>query len=174
MTVEQARKWLIKWTLIITGAQMLFLILAPAFGFPLDYPRNLDLLQIIVPVFFGYLGAAAHFIFRTPTPTVSAVNDLLGMMLKGPVFIYIAVVVAAIIGFGYSNRPGAAIGSGMSVEALSTSLTIALSLLAVSTGVISSYLFAVNDAQKIPPPTPPVAQPATPGNQPVVPPPVTQ
>jgi hypothetical protein len=32
-------------------------------GFPLTYPKNLELLQIVSPVFLGYLGAATHFIF---------------------------------------------------------------------------------------------------------------
>ena len=120
---------------------MLFLLVAPAFGYPLEYPRNLELLQIISPVFFGYLGSAAHFIFQTPTPVVPVINQFLGPLVKGPLAIYVAVVASALATFGYSNRPGAAIGAGMSPENLATALSIALGLLAVTTGIITSYLF---------------------------------
>lgn len=142
MRLSDARRFLILWGLIITGAQMSFLMVAPSLGFPLGYPKNLDLLQIISPVFLGYLGAASHFIFQPEEPEVSVRNQYLELLLKGPIFIYFIAVAAAFVAFGYSNRVGATIGEGMSVENLSTALTICLGLLAVTTGILSSYLFA--------------------------------
>jgi len=113
----------------------------PIIGFPLQYPKNLELLQLISPVFLGYLGAASHFIFQNPVPEVPVVPQFLGLLVKGPIIIYTAVVFGAFAAFAYSNRVGAPIGSGMSAENLSTAISIALGLLAVTTGVISSYLF---------------------------------
>jgi hypothetical protein len=141
MTIDAARKWLILSSPIITALQMLFLIVCPTIGFPLQYPKNLDLLQLISPVFLGYLGAASHFIFQNPTPEVPVVRQFLGMLVRGPIIIYFVVVSGTFAAFAYSNRVGAPIGSGMSVENLSTAISIALGLLAVTTGIISSYLF---------------------------------
>jgi hypothetical protein len=141
MTIERARKVVILASLIITGVQMLFLIVAPSVGFPLSYPKNLDLLQIVSPVFLGYLGAATHFIFRNPPPTVPAQNEYLGFLVIGPLVIYVMAVGGAFAAFGYSNRVGAALGEGMTQDNLATALSFALSLLAATVGVISSYLF---------------------------------
>ena len=141
MSIDEARKWLILSSLIITGVQIIFLFSAPAFNFPLNYPKNLDLLQIISPVFLGYLGSASHFIFQNPAPPVPVQNQFLGLLVKGPIAIYAIAIIAAFASFGYSNRVGAPIGSGMSVDNLATALSAALGILAVTTGVITSYLF---------------------------------
>lgn len=148
MTVDKARLFLIGSSLAITGLQMIFLISAPALGYPLSYPKNLDLLQIVSPVFLGYLGSASHFIFQSPAPTVTVQNQFLGLLLKGPIVIYTLAVVAAFSAFGYSNGSGVTPGAGMSVDNLSAALTICLGLLAVTTGVLSSYLFVVPDRQR--------------------------
>jgi hypothetical protein len=152
MTADEARRWLILSSLIITGIQAVFLLVAPVIGVPIDFPKNLGLLQIVTPVFVGYLGSAAHFIFMSPPPVVPVKSQFLGLLVRGPLIIYAAVVAAAFGAFTYSNRPGAAIGQGMSVDSLGTSLTIALSLLAASTGVIITYLFAVNERASAAPP----------------------
>lgn len=141
MTADQARKWIIVSSLFITGVQLVFLLAAPALGFPLEYPKNLDLLQIVMPVFLGYLGSAAHFIFMSPSPVVQVNNQFLGILVKGPILIYASAIAAAIFAFGYSNRVAATPGDGMSVANLGTALSIALGLLAATTGIIVSYLF---------------------------------
>lgn len=89
MTIDSARKWLIVSSLVITGSQMLFLLVAPTIGFPLSYPKNLNLLQIVSPIFLGYLGAASHFIFQNPAPAVPVQNRFLGLLVKGPLVIYV-------------------------------------------------------------------------------------
>jgi hypothetical protein len=146
MSITAARKWLILSSLIITGAQMLFYLIAPAIGFPLSYPKNIDLLQIVTPVFFGYLGAATHFIFQNPAPEVPVQNEFLGILVIGPIIIYVVVTIGSLFAFMYMNRPGATLGSGMSVDNLATALSLSLGVLAVTTGVISSYLFVAPSA----------------------------
>jgi hypothetical protein len=147
MTADTARRWLIFSSLVLTGIQAAFLLVAPYIGVPIEPQKSLSLLQIVTPVFIGYLGSASHYIFRTPPPRVVVNNQFLGLLVRGPIFVYVVIVVAAFGAFTYSNRPGAQIGSGMSAENLSTALTIALSVLAASTGVIVSYLF-VAERQK--------------------------
>jgi hypothetical protein len=148
MTIENARKWLITSSLIITGAQIIFLLVAPVVGFPLPYPKNLALLQVISPVFLGYLGSATHFIFRGVPPTDGVSIEYLGVLIKGPLIIYVLATVGSLAAFGYSNRADSLVGSGMSVDDLSTALSICLGVLAVTTGVLSSYLFAYKEADK--------------------------
>lgn len=142
MSVDMARKWLILSSLVITGLQIIFLIVAPVFGFPLVWPRNLDVLQIVSPVFLGYLGSATNFIFQKPKHEVTVQSDLLGYVVVGPILIYVIVVTGALAAFGYSHRVGAPMGSGMPVDNLTTTLSLALGVLAATTGIISSYLFA--------------------------------
>ena len=141
MTIDMARKWLIVSSLLITGIQMVFLLVAPAFIFSLKYPNNLNLLQIVSPVFLGYLGSASHFIFQNPAPEVPVQNQFLGLLVKGPMIIYVLAAGGSLSVFVYTNRIGAPIGSGMSVEELGTALSLSLGVLAVTTGIISSYLF---------------------------------
>src|SRR5437867_1653740 len=135
MKIDTARSWLIVGSLVITGVQGLFLLLAPVFGFPLPYPKNLDLLQIVGPVFLGYLGAASHFIFQNPAPEVPVQNKFLGSLVVGPLVLYVLFVGASFVAFGYANRESAGVGTGISVDSLSRALSIALGVLAATTGV---------------------------------------
>ncbi len=150
MTHDSARTWLILSSLVITGLQMVFLLVAPYVGFPLESPKNIQILQNISPVFLGYLGSAAHFIFKTQEPPATKPNRHLGLLVKGPLCIYVLATLAAFVAFGYSNRQASS--SGMEVESLSTSLSLALGVLAVTTGVLSSYLFATQKTPEHPRP----------------------
>lgn len=145
MDIEVARTWIVMATLAITGANFLFFFTAPTLGFPLTFEQAVRLLEIVLPVFFGYLGSATHFLFRTGRPTelaqASSSSKLLGLLVRGPVIIFGLATFSAIFAFGFSNRRGAAPGEGMSVDALAAALSATLGLLAVSTNIIVSYLF---------------------------------
>jgi hypothetical protein len=145
MTIDAARRRLLVWSLTITGAQIIFLTASPAFGFPLAYPKNFGLLEIVSPVFLGYLGSAAHFIFQSPVPEVPVQKELLSVIVTGPLIVYVLAVIASLAAFGYSNRVRAPIGAGLSTDNLATALSAALAILAATTGVISSYLFAASN-----------------------------
>jgi hypothetical protein len=60
---NDARKWLVLASLSMTAVLFVFFIIAPAFGFPLTFGQARGLLEIILPVFLGYLGSASHFVF---------------------------------------------------------------------------------------------------------------
>jgi hypothetical protein len=144
MTVNTARKVIVLASLAIVGLHLLFFPIAPAIGYPLTYGEATSILQITLPVFLGYLGVATHFMFRQPKPKKPAINlpELLPYLLWGPLIIFAAASLAAVIAFGVTNGIGAKPGSGMSVGQLSGAVTICLSLLAVTTNTIVSYLFA--------------------------------
>ena len=145
MEIGRARRLIIKWSLVVTGVTFLFLILAPAFGYPLDWDQVPRLFEVILPVFLGYLGSASHFAFRRP-PAIPAVQtfreDLGALLVKGPIVVFSVAVVALGIAFGYSNRRTASLGSGMSVDRLAGPLAAILGLLTVRTNVAVSYLFS--------------------------------
>jgi hypothetical protein len=145
MDVFKARKWLITSSLVITGANFLFFIVAPALGYPIRFDQSVSLMKIVLPVFLGYLGSATQFVF-TPakTPLITHLQ-FLDLIVRGPVIVFGVATLMAIVTFGYSNRLTAPAGSGMSVGVLSSIITASLGLLAVTTNVVVSYLFAVEE-----------------------------
>jgi hypothetical protein len=146
VTLDQARAWIIKASLILTGSYLAFLIAAPAFRYPLSYSESIRLIEIITPVFFAYLGSATYSLFGPPRNEVRLRNPaLLSLLVKGPLFLFGGVGAVAFVAFGVSNRPPAIIGSGMGLDTLSGILTITLGLLTVTTNVIVQYLFGRHD-----------------------------
>ncbi len=149
MVADDARKWLLTASLAMTAGVFLFFLVAPAAGYPLTFAQARGFLEIIVPVFLGYLGSGSHFIFsnrsRRPSPKLDASGELVALMIRGPVIVFAVISIGAIAVFGFSNRIQAPIGSGMSIDMLAGFLSAALGLLAVTTNVAISYLFATGD-----------------------------
>jgi hypothetical protein len=145
MTVFQARKWLVVTSLAITAGSFTFFVLAPVFGYPLKFTQAWTILQIVSPVFLGYLGAATQYAFNNkPTPGGRAhANPLMDLLVKGPVGVFCLMLIGSVVAFGYSNRADARPDTGMSLADLSNLVTAALGLLAVTTNVIVAYLFSV-------------------------------
>lgn len=151
MTIVSARKWLILGSLIVTAAHFIFFLVAPAIGFPLEYEHAIRLLQISTPVFFGYLGSASRFVFNVNQPEavhLRVKNPLMGLLVRGPFIVFGLASVACLFAFGFSNSINAAPGTGMDVDTLATIITTVLGLLAVTTNVAVSALFAVSSANE--------------------------
>jgi hypothetical protein len=127
--------------------------MAPIFDF-LKYPHNLDLLQVVGPVFLGYLGTACAFIFKGPSPEVPVNEKFLGPLVVGPIVLYVLYVGTAFAVFGYANREIAPIGTGIPVSVLSRELSIALGVLAATTSVINANLFFAPRSAPNDPPNP--------------------
>lgn len=144
MNILSARRWIIWASLIASGLVFLFLMLAPIFGYPLTWEQALRIMELVVPVFFGYLGTGTHFLFASERPeTRINTPTLLGLLVKGPIILFGIMVAAGLIAFGFSNRLAAPAGEGMSVDALAAIITICLGLLAITTNVIVAHLFAL-------------------------------
>src|SRR5208337_1230324 len=88
MTIESARTWIIIASLALTGCQLMFFIVAPVVGFPLETPNNIELLRIVLPVFLGYLGSASHFVFKCDHTKIRGRAQYLGILVIGPLLIY--------------------------------------------------------------------------------------
>ncbi len=146
MTPEEARTWIIRTSLTLTTCVFAFLVIAPIAGYPLDPGANhvIRLLQILTPVFVGYLGSAAHFVFGDNTSAASSQQQLSPnavLMIKGPVLAWVIMAVLSFTAYGLSNRRGVPAGSGWSFDLLSGLLTVTLSLLSATTNLAVSYLF---------------------------------
>jgi hypothetical protein len=146
MDLNDARRWLVVSSLSITAAALMFFVSAPAFGYPLTWEQGTRIVGIIIPVFLGYLGSATHFLFQKRKPRAARISDVseIGMILvRGPIVVFGLVCLTTLAAFGYSNRLHAPAGSGMSVDTLAWSITSVLGLLAVTTNIAVSYLFAI-------------------------------
>ena len=142
MTVDQARRWIVLSSLILTGVFFVFFLIAPVSGYPLTYPQAFRLLQIVTPVFAGYLGAATRFIFGAQSAATNVSSEpLLGIIARGAVIVFGLAIVAALGAFGWTNRTSAPAGIGMSIDTLATAFSLALGLLAVTTGIIVDGIF---------------------------------
>ncbi len=148
---QAGRIAIVCYSLGITGCLMLFLLLAQPIGMRFDYlhEQNLRLIDVVLPTFLGYLGAASHFLFNAnrgrEVPPENVV--LLRLLIHGPFVIFIIVVVALFVSYYISHRPLTTDEprvDQMSFESLSRYLSICLGLLAATVGVISSYLFGVS------------------------------
>ena len=137
-------------SLLTTTAVFVFLIIAPQAGYPLTMDQAIRILEIILPVFVGYLGSAAQFAFRENAP----VNDtplpnpaLMNLLIKGPIIAWVVMSITSLTAFGLSNSSSAAADEGWSVDLLAGVMTIALSLLTVTTHAAVSYLFRLSEAK---------------------------
>ena len=146
MTVENARTWLILASLLITGGCFLFFILAPVFSYPISSDQSVRILQIIIPVFIGYLGSATYFVFNNQTSSENLTfqgNSLqVKLLIKGPVYLFCVGLVAILIVFWKGNSANASPGDGMAIDGLATWVAVLLSILTVTTNVIVAYLFS--------------------------------
>ncbi|ETW94218.1 MAG: hypothetical protein ETSY1_35840 [Candidatus Entotheonella factor] len=144
MNTEMARIWLVVASLIIVAACFMFFILAPLFGYPLESQQAIRLLEIVLPVFLGYLGSASYFVFKRPHRSRMPVElgTLTSVMIRGPVIVFCLVVISAIFAFGYTNRFNATPRTGLSIDMLAGMLAAALGLLTVTTNLMVSYIFS--------------------------------
>ena len=150
MQLDDARVWITTASLCVVAVTGGFFILAPAAGFPLAYPQALGMLKLIFPIFLGYLGSATYFLFKEKKKDKSVQKEpertpLLQLLLKGPIYTFLFLFLIIITSFYLSNRPTSPPESGMDVDDLSSSIALLLGLLAVTTNVIVSYLFSVED-----------------------------
>ncbi|MBR0799072.1 hypothetical protein JQ615_27160 [Bradyrhizobium jicamae] len=152
---QSARAAIILYSLGISGFLIVFLILAQPLGMRFDYGKqeNLQLIDIVLPTFFGYLGAASHFLFNANRGR--EIDDqnvtMLRIMIHGPFIIFILAVASLFYAHNVSLRPLLATEpriDPMEFTDLSRYLSVCLALLAATVGIISSYLFGSPPKEK--------------------------
>lgn len=144
MTIEQARLWLVKASLILTASLICFFLAAPMLGYPLEFSQSLRLAEIVVPPFLAYIGSAAQFVVRRRVPhkdeELSALHDLI---VRGPVLLVAFLIAGTMLAFAWSNSARAEGVGGLSLDALSLILCFLIGVLAATTNVVAAYLFPV-------------------------------
>jgi hypothetical protein len=148
VSIEDARIWLIKASLSMTALTFIFFIIAPAVGYPLTFEQAIRQIEIVSPVFVGYLGSATVFTFshtkiRQLELSGQSMQSNLSLIVKGPIYVAALGIAVVLVAFGYSNRLDAPQGIGMTLDAFSAALAAVLSLLTVTTNAAVAYLFTV-------------------------------
>ena len=145
---QAARMAVILYSLGISGLLIVVLILAQPLGLRFDYgaQQNLQLIDIVLPTFFGYLGAASHFLFNANRGReIDAQNAaMLKVLIHGPFVVFIAAVISLFIAHQTSLVPRDVIlprVEPMEFTSFSRYLAVCLALLTATVGIISSYLF---------------------------------
>jgi hypothetical protein len=145
---QSARIAIVAYSLGITGFLIVFLVLAQPLQLRFDFGKeeNLRLIDIVLPTFFGYLGAASHFLFNANRGReVDGDNALLlRMLIHGPFLIFIFAVSALFFAHYVSHQPlpnDAPRIERMDFATLSRYLSLCLALLAATVSILSSYLF---------------------------------
>ena len=149
MGVRTIREWLVLSSLLLTGTGLVFFVffsLAPALGFPLEYRQSLRVLEIIFPVFAGYLGSTTLFVFKVEQGGERGLekdrSSLAGLLVLGPIIVFGLALIAVAAAFGKTNGQSAPRGSGMTPDQLAASVSGILALLSVTRNIAASYLFS--------------------------------
>lgn len=153
MTYGQARRWLILWSLGASGATILVLFSIPLWC-RFDWDDSIRVSQIVVPVFLGYLGSASRYVFgrnANSNASISQAGEYVGLIVRGPVIVFVILVCALLIIFCLSNAPSISTRRGMDVDQLSFGISMVMGLLAATTSVAVSYLFGTIEMQPLEP-----------------------
>jgi hypothetical protein len=145
--LAKERNWLVFTSLAITAAVSVFFLLAPIIGYPLTYAEAFRIIQIVAPVFAGYLGAAGQFAFSARDQNDPAVDPsrlyLIKILTRGPIAVFVLIFAVNIFAFGYTNRDGGNPEEAMTLSLFIGIITGTLALLAATTSAASGYLFHV-------------------------------
>ena len=153
MTVEDARVWIVKFSLGASALTLVFCFAAPGLGYPIEWADAVRLAETFLPIFTGYLGSAAAFAFGGIRRSTQASRRLLGTLvatlIRWPPLVCWGVISVLFIAYATSNRIDVTAGSGMSVDQLAFGLSLSLSILTVATSSAVVWLFGT-EPQSVP------------------------
>lgn len=139
MHPTEARQRIVVLSLATTVVAAGFLIISPLL-IQLETQDAYRVVQIIFPVFAGYLGSAVLFLFQRRAGRTRVQDpQLLRYLVLGPFFIFWFLGIVLFIFFWASNLPGGI--PGMSVDQLSNYVTMLVSFMNVTVGALTSFLF---------------------------------
>jgi drug/metabolite transporter (DMT)-like permease len=146
MTAVDARRKLILLSLVTTVIFSAFLIISPLFT-PFSSKEALQVVQVVFPVFAGYIGAAVLFLFRG-NPSIGTVADpsLLNTLIYAPFIVFWCLAAAVLFYFYLSNQPDH--GQGMTFPELMTYVTLIISFMNVTTGALGAFLFQSEEIRR--------------------------
>src|ERR1700754_3640996 len=140
MSAGKARRHVLLLSLGTTALFAILLILFPLTGL-VTPEESFSLVQIIVPVFAGYLGSAVPFLFRTGPSTRVRDAQMLLILIYGPFGLFWAIGATLSFYFWASNQAGGV--TGMGIADLTSYLTLLVAFMNGTVGAVVSYLFKV-------------------------------
>lgn len=146
MTPLEARRTIVLYSLMTTVVLTGFLIVSPLL-IQIESQDTYRLVQIVFPVFAGYLGSAVLYLFQGARSEVTVADPtLLKYIVYGSFSIFWFLDVA-VFGFFYlSNMPEIKI-KGMQLGELANYLTLLIAFMNVTIGAMTAFLFNVNSSR---------------------------
>lgn len=146
MSIEKERLWLVKASLLVTGTTFAFFAVAPfVLSFPMDGEEAIRQIQIVMPVFTGFLTTFVVYVVQTGGASsdgeTSETRPLLSLVVRWPVYLLSTVLVIIILAFWFSNSTHGAPGGGMTLDQFSWFVSALMTLMSITSGVLVVSLF---------------------------------
>lgn len=143
---EHMRVGLIGSSLLMVTIVLIFFAIAPSIGYPIESSQSLRMMEIILPVFLGYLSTAMVLLISVRSSQSQkwepiGNKKLLCVLVYGPVATFFLTVFCVILVYGISNGATETVGIGMPPNTMAFVLAIAVGLLSVSTNMLTYFLF---------------------------------
>lgn len=146
MSYSESRMFLVKSSLGMITFYGLFLILCPISRYPLFFEQSFQIIQIIIPLFLGYLSTAVVFITQEDRDDSSNISELLLVLVKWPFKVVFLLLLALFFSFGYANWPSNTPPSGalnFGFELLSSMVSFLLGIHTAITSALVAYMFKI-------------------------------
>lgn len=142
MTIQESRRWIVHWSLGLIALYGVFFLLAPVFHYPLGFDQSAQMLQIIFPIFLGYLATAIVFAFEGRDVETRA-PDLLGPLTRGPFFVSLVLSVALFFAFWVadSTHSSAQAATPMKFDVFSSLFAAIVGIHTATTSALVADLF---------------------------------
>ncbi|XSC43475.1 hypothetical protein ACF1BQ_036845 [Bradyrhizobium sp. RDT10] len=144
MTYQAARIWIVKWSLVILAVYGAALLLAPALRYPLEFTQSIQLLQMLFPVFLGYLASATVFVFEGEEGTDrNRQTKLLSMLTRGPFLVTFVLSLALFLAFwlAHSTDINAERMVRFSFDTFTSAFALIIGIHTAVTSALVAYLF---------------------------------
>ena len=125
-----------------------FLVFAPLTKYPLDFEQSMKIIQVIIPLFAGYLASASMGLTSKNKPRNTKIDENIIYLMKGVFFLIVFMILSLFIVFGVANWPSdnlAYESIDFSFDSLSLMISLILGIHTATTTVIVGYLFGVQD-----------------------------
>jgi hypothetical protein len=110
MTLGTFRRWMVGAPLILTAGTVLFFLVAPAAGYPLEFDQGWSMARISIPLFTFYLGSAISFAVGRSTDDGKPSPPLFSGLVFGTIALYVIVAGILLLVFGVTNGQNAPLG----------------------------------------------------------------
>lgn len=139
-SLTTARVTVIALSLGLTVAFLLFFLIAPVRGYPLKVSEAQELMNVVVPIFSGYLATSAAFVFSKPDSSPVPLSPLTMFMLISTAVVFLTLSVVLFWVFYYASKLQAPL-TAMDYPTLRAFFLTIISIMTAVYALAISYLF---------------------------------